>query len=327
VAPLRSDDGLESLVVGDLGEFSVQGRGGGSTVANVGSGFASAVRQLSQVRFPDFPLPWEDNSLMSPSSRDQEVSVSGVADSIDLPRLVETLAKASSQAKSTRNSSLAKSLIRRRFLGPRVAPPMVLDDIISTPASDLIRWDSLGLCPAPPTLPVVKGATFLFDGAADLGRSLSQLGASTSSVSKSQLGHFRRVKEKVAKQLIKNKEMLAEVVAVNPREGVEGYSKEVHNVMNAAFVVGMTWGGNDNKMLDLLSARERKAKGMRELKNLDYSISPVKCQRRRGELGLKRIFPFPLKFNRGVGLRGVLFWWVLFWEPFCIYCWVFPLGC
>jgi hypothetical protein len=66
---------------------------------------------------------------------------------------------------------------------------------------------------------------------------------------------------------------------------------------------------------------------LRELKNLDCSISPVKCQRRRGELGLKRIFPFPLKFIRGVGLLGVLFWQVLFWEPFCIYCWVFSLGC
>jgi hypothetical protein len=46
-------------------------------------------------------------------------------------------------------------------------------------------------------------------------------------VSKSQLGYSRRVKEKVAKQLNKNKEMLAEVVVVNPGEGVEGYSKEV----------------------------------------------------------------------------------------------------
>jgi hypothetical protein len=106
--------------------------------------------------------------------------------------------------------------------------------------------------------------------------------------------------------------MLAEVVVVNLGEGVEGYSKEVHSVINVASVVGMTWGGDDNKMLDLLFARERKAKGMRELKNLDCSISPVKCQRRRGELGLKRIFPFPLKFISGVGLLGVLFWRVLF---------------
>jgi hypothetical protein len=43
-----------------------------------------------------------------------------------------------------------------------------------------------------------------------------------------------------------------------------------------ASVVGMTLGGDDTKMLDLLSATERKAKGMRELKNLDCSISPMK---------------------------------------------------
>jgi hypothetical protein len=66
---------------------------------------------------------------------------------------------------------------------------------------------------------------------------------------------------------------------------VEGYSKEVLNVMNVPLVVGMSWGGDDKKLLDLLSARDRrewKAKGMRELKNLDCSISLVKCQRRRG---------------------------------------------
>jgi hypothetical protein len=33
-------------------------------------------------------------------------------------------------------------------------------------------------------------------------------------------------------------------------------------------------------MLDALTASERKAKGLRELKNLDCSVSPVKSQRR-----------------------------------------------
>ena len=46
-------------------------------------------------------------------------------------------------------------------------------------------------------------------------------------------------------------------------------------------------------MLDLLSARERKAKGMRELKNLDYSVSPVKSQRRRARVGSKFAITFP----------------------------------
>jgi hypothetical protein len=57
--------------------------------------------------------------------------------------------------------------------------------------------------------------------------------------------------------------------------------------------VGMTWGGDDKKMLDLLSARERKAKGMRELKNLDCSVFPVKRQRRRERIGSKNAITFP----------------------------------
>jgi hypothetical protein len=185
----------------------------------------------------------------------------------------------SSQAKSARNSSPAKSLFRRGFLGPRAAP---------TPAQASL---------APPALPGAKGATSIPDGALALGRSLSQPVASTSAVSKSQLGYFRRVKEKVAKQLSKNKELLAEIMVVSPSVGVEGYSKEMHSVMGVASVVGMTWGGEDNKLLDLLSARERKAKGMRELKNLDCPMSPVKSQRRRGGIGSKNDYSFPPKVH------------------------------
>jgi hypothetical protein len=67
---------------------------------------------------------------------------------------------------------------------------------------------------------------------------------------------------------------------------------------------------------------------MRELKNLDCSISPVKCQRRRAGgggwvLGLKMFFPFPLKFISGVGLLGVFcFCWFCFGSFF-----VFMVGC
>jgi hypothetical protein len=195
--PSSSVVGLEQLVVGDLGETSEQGRGGGSVVVKVGFGFVSAVWRLSQVSFPDFPLPWEDDLSVSPSNRDWEVSVSGVADPVDLPGSEETLAKGgSSQANFAWISSPAKSLIRCNFLGPRAAPT-VLDDVLPAPASDLIRRGFLGSCSVPPTLPVVKGATSLSEGAADLGRSLSQPVSSKSSISKSQLGYFRRVKEKL----------------------------------------------------------------------------------------------------------------------------------
>jgi hypothetical protein len=72
-------------------------------------------------------------------------------------------------------------------------------------------------------------------------------------VSKSQLGYSQRVKEKVAKQLHKNKELLAEVVVETPVERVEGYSKRVLDAMNLASDVGLSWGGEDNNLLDLFS--------------------------------------------------------------------------
>jgi hypothetical protein len=63
--------------------------------------------------------------------------------------------------------------------------------------------------------------------------------------------------------------------------------------MKVAYVVGMTWGGDDKKMLDLLFARERKAKGLRELKNLGCSVSPMKSQRRWGRNVSKYDITFP----------------------------------
>jgi hypothetical protein len=60
------------------------------------------------------------------------------------------------------------------------------------------------------------------------------------SISKSQLGYSRRGKEKVVKQLYKNKEMLAEVVVETPVEGVDGYSKGVVNAMNFTTDVGLS---------------------------------------------------------------------------------------
>jgi hypothetical protein len=93
----------------------------------------------------------------------------------------------------------------------------------------------------------------------------------------------------LAKQRIKNKELLVEDLD----EGVQGYSNEVHKTMKMASVMGVTWGGEDKKMLDTLAARERKAKGLMELKNLDCSISPVKSQRRQGRNSSKFANTFP----------------------------------
>ena len=56
------------------------------------------------------------------------------------------------------------------------------------------------------------------------------------------------MKEKVAKQLHKDKELLAESV-VDTQVGAKGYSKAALDAMKFTTVVGMTWGGDDNKML------------------------------------------------------------------------------
>jgi hypothetical protein len=73
--------------------------------------------------------------------------------------------------------------------------------------------------------------------------------------------------------------------------------------MKIAPVVGMTWGGEDNKMLEMIFAFDKrkpfvdvstpKVKGLRELKNLDCTLSPVKCQRRWGLSGSINDFSFP----------------------------------
>jgi ABC-type antimicrobial peptide transport system permease subunit len=115
------------------------------------------------------------------------------------------------------------------------------------------------------------------------------------------------LKEKVAKQLHKNKELLAEVVIEIPTKGVEGYFKRVLDVMNLTLIVGLSWGGEDKNIFDfffffsIIDKRELiigvftpKFIGMKEFKNIDCSIYLVKCQHQRGFLGLKMYFPFPL---------------------------------
>jgi hypothetical protein len=231
-----SGDDAGALVVtstGDLGDISAQGGG---------------FRRISQVSFPDFPLPWED--VLSVSSNGE--SDSGASVSVDLA------GEASVSANLAVVSPPVKSLIKRGFFGPRAAAPSTVV-------------------------------------AVDLDSSLCHPVSSISGISKSELGYFRRVKDKVAKQLNKNKELLAEAVMEIPDKGAEDHSKEVQRTFKMASVMGVTWGGDDKKMLNLLSAKEseRKAKGIRELKNLDCSVSPVKSQRRRGRAGSKNVITFP----------------------------------
>ena len=83
--------------------------------------------------------------------------------------------------------------------------------------------------------------------------------------------------------------LLVESVGVT-QIGTKGYPKVALDAMKFPPIVGMTWGGKDNKMLEMFSAFDKrkpsvdvstpKVKGLRELKNLDCTLSPVKCQRR-----------------------------------------------
>ena len=152
--------------------------------------------------------------------------------------------------------------------------------------------------------------------AAELGISNSPL---HSPVSKSQLCYSKRVKEKVAKQLHKNKELLAEIVAKTLVEGEEGYSKEVIDTMNFASAMGLSWGGDDNSLLNLFFAIDKeksefvsvsKIKGLRELKNLKCTLNlkatQEKCQRQWDFLGLKMFSLSLLRCNRVFGFLGLL---------------------
>jgi hypothetical protein len=98
-----------------------------------------------------------------------------------------------------------------------------------------------------------------------------------------------RVKEKVTKQLNKNKVLIAEAAGVIPVVGED----RVANALNLAPVLGLSWEGEDNKLRDLVEATVPKVKGIRELKNLDCTISPVKGKPRQGWSGSKNAFSFP----------------------------------
>jgi hypothetical protein len=223
-------------------------------------GDSSAQREDSNgeppVRYPDFHLPWESDSEADGESESGE-SIDGETNSVvSVPM----------------DPPPVKSMIKRGFFGPRAAvSSTVVIESPPDPAGELIRRGSLSV------------------GMADLDRDLSHPMSPKSGISKPELEYFRRVKEKAAKQRSKNKELLVEDLD----DGVQGYSNEVHRTMKMASVMGVTWGGEDKKMLDTLAVRERKAKGLRELKNLDCSVSPVKSQRRQGRNSSKFANTFP----------------------------------
>ena len=162
-----------------------------------------------------FLFPWEEDLPASPW---EEVSGFGVVGTVKVP-VSEVI-----QAKAICAPEKAPSLIRRGFFGQRAASP--------SPS----RRSSQGKGALPSSLPE---NSILSLGAAEVGLNLT--------ASKSQVVYAWRVKDEISKQLLKNKEMLAEVVVDIP---AEGYSKEVIRTMNFAPVVGLSWGGDDKRMLN-----------------------------------------------------------------------------
>jgi hypothetical protein len=129
-----------------------------------------------------------------------------------------------------------------------------------------------------------------------------------SPISKSQIGYARRVKEKLAKQLHKNKELFAEVVADTSEKGEESYSEVVLDAVKFASNMGLSCGEGDDKksLLNRFSnikkeQKPSKVKEKRELKNLECSInyearersSLERCHRQQGCVGTKNAFSFP----------------------------------
>ena len=194
-----------------------------------------------------FVLSWEVDVPVSPSCRDKEVSSSGV------------------------EINPAKSLIWRGFLGSRAIspPPVVLKKVLPVIKEKDPTMEVRSCSVSKPSSQVCSSSD---------GTDVTEPIPINSSISLSQLWYTQRVKEKVAKQLNKNKELIAEAVGVIPmvREN------RVADALNLALVLGLSWGGEDKKLRDLVEATVPKVKGMRELKNLDCAISIMKGKRRWG---------------------------------------------
>jgi hypothetical protein len=61
------------------------------------------------------------------------------------------------------------------------------------------------------------------------------------------------VKNNIGKQLDKNKQLLAEVVVETLVVGVEGYSEMVLDAMDLAPTLGLTFGGDEKRLLNFFS--------------------------------------------------------------------------
>jgi hypothetical protein len=231
-----------------------------------------------------FALPWEVDEPASPSCKDKEASSSGDEGGTQLVRPPAPM----------------KSLLRRGFLGPRnVSPhPVVLKEVLPVfKTSDISTEDEAssisGLVIFPSLLEDKQGvhstATIVLPSSKVCASSNRTVVTEPNPINSSISWYNWRVKGKVANQLNKNKELIAEAVGILPVGGGDRAS----DALNLAPVLGLSWKGEDKKLQDIIEATVPKVKGMRELKNLDCNISPVKDKWRQGWSGSKNARSFP----------------------------------
>jgi hypothetical protein len=185
-----------------------------------------------------------------------------------------------------------KSLLRRGFFGPRIGSPhpVVLKEVLPVlKNSDISTEDEASSISGPVILPSLLEDKQGVHSTQVCESSNRTVETEPNPINSSVSWYNRRVKGKMAKQLNKNKELIAEAVGILPVGGGD----RVSDALNLALVLGLSWGGEDKKLRDIIEATVPKVKGMRELKNLDCDISPVKDKRRRGWSGSKNARSFP----------------------------------
>jgi hypothetical protein len=164
-----------------------------------------------------FALPWEVDEPASPSCRDEEASSSGVEGGTQMVRAPAPM----------------KSLLRRGFLGPRIGSPhpVVLKEVLPVfKTSDISTGDEPSSISGPVIFPSLledkqgATATLVLPSSQVCKSSNRTVVTEPNPINSSVSWYNRRVKGKVAKQLNKNKELIAEAVGVLPVGG--GDTKE-----------------------------------------------------------------------------------------------------
>jgi hypothetical protein len=167
-----------------------------------------------------FTIPWEVDEPVSTSYRDNEVTSSGAED-------IQVVCP----------SAPTKSLIQRGFFGSRaISPPLVVMKEVLLVLKRKDPTMKVGSSSVATILPSSQVCSYS-DGASMVEPKRESGTPSNSSVSMSQLWYTLRVKEKVAKQLNKNKVLIAEAVGVIPVVGED----RVANALNLTPVLGLSW--------------------------------------------------------------------------------------